>query len=122
MASINDEVVMLEEAPYINNGTTMVPLRFIGEAFKAEIQWENIGKGRIKIILNDKTIRLDIGKKVAFINGEAHLLSVAPEIKSGRTFVPIRFIGENLGATIEWNAETQTITISYELEVEADQD
>ncbi|MHC1679202.1 MAG: copper amine oxidase N-terminal domain-containing protein [Candidatus Cryosericum sp.] len=39
-------------------------------------------------------------------------LDVAPEILGGRTFVPIRFISESFGATVEWLAETQGITIT----------
>lgn len=116
-ATINDEVIMLEEAPYIQKGTTMVPLRFVGEAFNAEIEWENIGKGRIIMKAGENTIQLDIGKTVALINGQPKLLPVAPEIKSGRTFVPLRFIGESFGATIDWDGEVQMITITYTMPI-----
>lgn len=117
IATINDEVIMLEEAPYIQKGTTMVPLRFVGEAFNAEIEWKNIGKGRIIMKAGENTIQLDIGKTVALINGEPKLLPVAPEIKSGRTFVPLRFIGESFGATIDWDGEVQMITITYTMPI-----
>ncbi len=117
IATINDEVIMLDEAPYIQKGTTMVPLRFVGEAFSAEIEWKNIGKGRIIMKAGENTIQLDIGKTVALINGEPKLLPVAPEIKSGRTFVPLRFIGESFGATIDWDGKVQMITITYTMPI-----
>jgi len=37
------------------------------------------------------------------------VLDQPPVIESGRTLVPFRFIGEALGATISWNAETRTV-------------
>jgi hypothetical protein len=65
----------------------------------------------------ENTIQLDIGKTVALINGQPKLLPVAPEIKSGRTFVPLRFIGESFGATIDWDGEVQMITITYTMPI-----
>lgn len=115
-ASINDEQIKLEEAPFINKGTTMVPLRFIADAFKATIEWVNIGKGRILLTFPKKTIQLDIGEPYAFINTEKIPLQAPAQIKNSRTFVPIRFIAEGLGASIEWKADTQQITIFYTLE------
>ncbi|MDD4029561.1 MAG: copper amine oxidase N-terminal domain-containing protein, partial [Caldisericia bacterium] len=117
IATINKKVTMLEEPPYIKKSTTMVPLRFIGEAFDADIEWQNIGQGRIIVESGENTIQLDIGKTTAFVNGEPQLLPVAPEIKSGRTFVPLRFISEGFGATIDWDGKTQMITITYTMPI-----
>jgi len=106
-AYIGKDQVTLEASPYINKGTTMVPLRFISDAFKAKIEWFSIGKGRIVLTTPSKSIQLDIGETSAFIDGQKLPLQAPPEIKSGRTFVPVRFIAEGLGARIEWKAETQ---------------
>lgn len=110
-ALINDQAIKLESPPYITKGTTMVPLRFISEAFKAKTEWFSVGKGRILISLAGKEIMLDIGKPVAYINGDKLLLQAAPEIKNGRTFVPVRFIAEAFGATVEWISKDQMIRI-----------
>jgi hypothetical protein len=115
-AYIDQEQITLEASPYISKGTTMVPLRFISEAFKAKIEWFPLGKGRIILSVPSKTIQLDIGENFAFINGDKLPLQTPPEIKSGRTFVPVRFIAEGLGARIEWKADTQQITIYYIIE------
>jgi hypothetical protein len=112
-AFIDEEKITLDAPPYISKGSSMVPLRFIGEAFKAEVKWENIGKGRIYITLKDQKIRLDIGESKAFINDVPYVLSVPPEIKSSRTFVPIRFISEGFGAKVEWDGSKNQISIRY---------
>ncbi|MBO5370356.1 MAG: copper amine oxidase N-terminal domain-containing protein, partial [Clostridia bacterium] len=44
------------------------------------------------------------------LNGEKVLFDVLPTITDGRTLVPLRAIFEALGAKVEWNGETQTIT------------
>ena len=36
---------------------------------------------------------------------------VAPTIINDRTYVPIRFVAEELGAEVQWNEETKTVTI-----------
>jgi hypothetical protein len=55
---------------------------------------------------------LTIGADIVSVNGKATSIDAAPEIVASRTFVPIRFISESFGATVEWLAETQGITIT----------
>jgi hypothetical protein len=62
-------------------------------------------KATLSIISTAKktVIELFIGKPVAYINGETYTLDVAPYIKlPGRTMVPLRFISEGLGATVDY--------------------
>ena len=111
-AYINDKKVLLDVPPYIKNGVTLVPIRFISEAFGAEVFWDaNIGKGQVKIIFEGKTIILLIDSKKAYVDGKEFPLIEAPEIKNGRTFVPIRFISEAFGASVNWNAELKEVSI-----------
>ena len=111
-AYMGGKIVLLDAPPYIKKGTTFVPIRFISEAFGAKVEWQNIDKGRVIIRLKDKEIILDIGKTTAFINKKPYTLLAAPEIVNGRTFVPVRFISEGLGAEVKWIAQTQEVIIS----------
>ena len=52
--------------------------------------------GEVSILYNDKRIRGD----------------VAPTVLNGRTMVPLRLIFSAMGAQVEWNAETRTVTSS----------
>jgi hypothetical protein len=114
-AFVNDDPIRLEESPYIQQGSTMVPLRFIGEAFGAKVEWVAEGKGKIIIQLQNHRINLSIGDSLAMIDGKEFMLAVPPEIKNGRTFVPLRFISEGLGAKIDWQPENQEILITLTL-------
>ncbi|MGC9089285.1 MAG: stalk domain-containing protein [Caldisericia bacterium] len=118
MAVINDKTVILELAPFIESGRTLVPLRFIAETFGANVGWEP-KEQKITITLEDKNIVLWIGKKEALVNNERYYLEVPPkiieipEIGGGRTVLPLRFVSEALGAEVNWDPELQIITITY---------
>jgi len=113
-ANISGRMSLVDPPPYIRNGSTLVPLRFIGEAFGAVIDWQpKLGRGTINITLNDINILIEIGNKIAIANGQKKALTAPPEITGGRTFVPLRFIGEAFGADVKWNPSTQGITITY---------
>ncbi|MDQ0720067.1 internalin A [Paenibacillus sp. W4I10] len=58
-----------------------------------------------------KTQRLVIGSTTAYVGDSAYRISAAPFIQTGRTYVPIRFISEKLGATVNWNQSTKEVTI-----------
>jgi hypothetical protein len=55
---------------------------------------------------------LTIGADIVSVNGKATSIDAAPEIVASRTYVPMRFIAESFGATVEWLPETQGITIT----------
>lgn len=109
---INGQTYTLEAAPTITSSRTMVPLRFIGEAFGAEFTYEPTTK-TIDITFGSDKIRMQIGKKTATVNGKEVVLDVAPFIVNGRTLVPIRFISETFGAEVIWQGTTKTVIINY---------
>jgi outer membrane protein assembly factor BamB len=114
-AKVNGEPHDLDWPPYINNGTTMVPARFIAEAFGCIVDFypKHTAVEEIYITKGSKFITLFIGKNRAIVDNEEIRVDVAPEIKNGRTFVPIRFISEIFGADIKWDSESKKVTISY---------
>jgi hypothetical protein len=109
---INDKTVKLDAVPKIVNGRTLVPLRFVAEAFGAQVQWNPVFK-LVIINLGDKEIILQIGTGYASVNGVKYNLDTAPSIASGVTFVPIRFISDALNSSVEWDEKTKTVTIVY---------
>ena len=111
-ALINNETLALETVPVISGGRTMVPLRFVGEAFGAEFMYDSTFK-IIDINFGSDKIKLQIGKKETFVNGNKVLLDIAPFIVNGRTLIPIRFISETFGSEVVWDALTKTVTIIY---------
>ncbi len=58
-------------------------------------------------------IELMIGKNTALVNGETLPLLYPPEIKKGRTYVPVRFVSEALGANVLWVGQRKEIQITW---------
>jgi len=111
VAYINGNPKKIDAKPYISNGHTFVPLRIIAEGFGAEVVWVPETKG-INITLGDKVISMQVGSNKAIINNKVVNLDAPPEIRQGRTFVPVRFVSEALGAEVNWNEKTRTVTIN----------
>jgi len=109
----DQDPVQLDVAPYIRISRTFVPLRFIGESFGATIGWYASEK-RVTYSLRGINITFWIDNDQYIVNGTYKTMDVAPEIQPpGRTFVPLRVVSEELGATVDWNASQQTIKIIF---------
>lgn len=103
-------------APLIKNSVTMLPSRYVAEALGASVSW-NEEKREVTIAGKNKSgenveIVITIGLKNAVVNGNQIELSEAAFIENDRTYTPVRFISENLGASVDWNSEDNTVTIN----------
>ncbi len=107
---INNAHVGFTDAPYVKDNRTMVPLRAISENLGAQVNWIS-SESRIDMVRNSDAIKLWIGKKEASKNGQTLSIDVAPEVVNDRTFVPLRFIAEAFGASVNWDDVTQTVKI-----------
>jgi hypothetical protein len=119
-ATVGSMAVRLEAAPFIDkaSGRTMVPMRFIGEAFGAVVTWDAATRRvfvEMKATMNHNALLMvmTIGSRKATANGKVLTLDVAPVIVAGRTFVPLRIISETIGADVTWNAAARTVGIAY---------
>jgi DNA-binding beta-propeller fold protein YncE len=115
---INSKEARLDAAPFIDkvSGRTLVPIRAIVEAIDGKIGWEATEQ-KVTIEKDALMIELWIGKPMAKIDGKEVKIDpdkpVTPLIVKGRTFLPLRFVAENLGFKVEWDGATQTITLTY---------
>ena len=110
-ATTNGVVSVLDAPPFITNGRTMVPLRFISESLGAQVDWNALTR-TVTVQGGGNTIILTVGVSTATVNGQARSLEAPPQIVGGRTFVPLRFINESLGAQVNYNSTTRSITIT----------
>lgn len=112
--TIDGKSTALDQAPVIVNGRTLVPIRFISEAFGASVDWNNSTREATIKLLNN-TIVLKVDSATATVNGyNVYLDAPATIIKqTGRTVVPIRFISDSLGADVAWNSTNKSVTIKF---------
>ncbi|WP_239628367.1 copper amine oxidase N-terminal domain-containing protein [Paenibacillus sp. H1-7] len=99
--------------PYNRNGVVMVPARFVVEQLDADVTWDAATQ-QVSIVdsINGTVIKLNIGSKQASVNGMIKPLEAEAELTNGSTFVPVRFIAENMGAVVSWDQELQMVTIT----------
>ena len=97
--------------PVIVKDRTMLPARFVLEALGATVSW-NASERKVTILYGEKGIELYIDSTTAYMDGTAAELDAAPFIREDRTYLPLRFIAEALGADVSWVAKTKTIVIT----------
>lgn len=98
-------------APKIVKDRTMLPIRFIAEALGADVEWDGISR-KVTIVKDDIEIIITIDSDKAIVTGKTVTLDSSAFIENDRTYLPLRFISENLGAKVEWDETTQTVTIT----------
>ena len=107
----NGKIVKSDVAPYIQNERTMVPIRFISETLGYEVKWDN-DKREVEVLGKDTDIKLYIDSKNAKVNDKDVKLDAPASIKKDRTFVPLRFVAENLKAEVKWDKENFKVIIN----------
>lgn len=109
------KTVTLDVAPYIDGGYTLIPLRGLLEEMAATVDWDGDTQ-TVTVKTAAQEIVFQIWYKLVFVTGGRYgtvryTLNQPPRITDGRTFIPLRFVSEHLGYTVDWDAATQTITI-----------
>ncbi|MFZ5986236.1 MAG: copper amine oxidase N-terminal domain-containing protein [Bacillota bacterium] len=109
---LNGKKLIFDENPYIKNGRTLVPFRKILEELDAQVEWNPVDKS-VYAKNRVTSVYLKIGESHAYVNGYKVELDAPAEIKNGRTFLPLRFISENMGAYVVWDGVDRIVTIQY---------
>ena len=115
-ATVFGEKVTNDVAPVIVNSRTMLPARFVAEALGASVYWNGETRRVTIISTNDEqediAILIDIDSDIAYVNGERIHLDSPAFIENGRTYLPIRFICETLGTSVDWIQDELKIIIT----------
>ncbi len=95
-------------------GRTMVPLRFIIEdpVFKGSVYWDQ-SLQKVALDCQGKYIEFIVGSKTAKVDGAGKEMDIAPLIYQDRTYVPLRFLAESLGAVVNWNGVRGEVDICF---------
>lgn len=107
----NGKIIKSDVSPYIQNERTMVPIRFISETLGYEVKWDK-DKREVEVLGKDTEIKLTIDSKNAKVNEKDVKLDAPASIKKERTFVPLRFVAENLKAEVKWDKDNFKVIIN----------
>ena len=98
-------------APKIVNDRTILPIRIVAESLGGTVTW-NGELQRVTIQKGADVILITIGADTAYVNGTAVKLDAAAFVENGRTYLPLRFVSETLGAQVVWTEAEKTVTIT----------
>ncbi len=104
------EVKFRDAFPVIKHGRTLIPVRAVTEALGATVAWDR-ETNTVTIARGDLTIIIILGSTEYTVNGEIKTFDVPAEMISNRTFVPLRYIAEELGQTVSYNPESGDVVL-----------
>lgn len=105
---LDGKLLQPNSPPIIVNDSVLVPIRTVAEHLGYNVAYDtakkqvNVEDGSVKILMT-------IGKSTATVNGKAVSMIAGPVLRSGTTFIPLRFVGETLGLQIRWEAASRTV-------------
>ncbi|MCX6085512.1 MAG: stalk domain-containing protein [Caldiserica bacterium] len=113
----NGTPVTLDAAPVIQNGRTLLPVRYVAEPLGATVTW-TAGTRTVTVQRAGLTLALVVGRATAVVNGGNIRIDpadarVVPIILQGRTMLPARFVAEQLGCAVSYDPTTRVVTITY---------
>ena len=108
---VDGRVLKFDVPPLVEKGRVLVPLRGVFEAINAEVTY-NPAQKTVVATKDGVVIVLHPGDMLAYKDGRPMYLDVPVKNVKGRTMVPLRFVGESLGAMVEWDSAAKTVHIA----------
>ena len=107
---VNNQSINNDEGYLLNNGVTFVEAKLINVITGAKVTTE---AEDVIITKNDKTIKLTLGQESFLVNEESRDLIIAPYLTDNQIMLPLRPVAEALGAKVAWDANSNTVNVSF---------
>lgn len=111
VVNMNGMPLQNSQGAIIVDNRTLVPMRSIFEAFDFSLEWDAETKA-VEAARGSFKVSLNVDSHAALVNSYEKWLDVVPVIVDGRTFVPVRFVAESLGAEVEYDPSNQQVQIT----------
>jgi phosphate transport system substrate-binding protein len=108
---VDGKSLATDPAPFIQNGRVLVPFADIFNALGAQVTWDASSQ-TVTATKGDTSVILTIGQSTATVGEASQTLDVPPQIVDGHTVVPLRFVGEALGAQVNWDSGLGQVVIN----------
>ncbi len=109
---LDGKELVSDQEPRFESNYTLVPIRVISESLGGEVGYNNSTK-QVTVTTADHKMSFTLDSKTATVDGKSVTMDVPMRGFGGRTFIPIRFVSENLGADVGYSNATKTVTITY---------
>ncbi len=111
---IDGQPRMFDPPCQIVDGRTMIPVRYVIEdsALQGIVTW-NADSSEVDIVCKNKHFVFKIASHTVVVDGEYIDLDVVPYIYQNRTYIPLRFLAEQLSAQVTWNTSAREVSIDF---------
>ncbi len=110
-ANVNNKKVTLSHEVVMRNNKVFVPLNFLTGNLGAQSTYNSKSK-TVTITKGAKKIVLQIGKSNATVNGKKTFAGASPYRDNSIVMIPVKFVGEQLGAKYQYSSKNNTVTLS----------
>lgn len=114
VAKRNGETVNLSESATLYLDRTMVPLRFVGEAFGGIVNYVGVGKEKIVTISMASEVVLEVPDMKVNLNNKPLSYSQSPISKNNRNYLPLESIFDGLENKVYWTREGDKVSASID--------
>lgn len=97
--------------PIMQDNRVYIPFRAVFEALGADVSY-NASAKTVTAKRDSTTVSFTVGEAQYSKNGVTQQMDANVFVQDGRTFVPVRFAAQALGATVEWDSEDRTVVIT----------
>ncbi len=105
------KLVFSDAQPMIYNSRVMVPVRATADYFGMETEW-NKSTETMTFTKGNRTIVHKMRTNVITVNGEALTFDTSSINSMNRTLMPVRMLGEAMGAVVDWNNDSRQVIIT----------
>ncbi|CAM4422963.1 N-acetylmuramoyl-L-alanine amidase family protein [Paenibacillus tarimensis] len=105
----------------IVSGNVMIPIRMVVQGLGYEVKWQR-NEQKVTVFASGKTIEMTIRSEEALVDGAAKRMAAAPIVISGTSYIPLRFVGEELGLRVGWDNKSKTVSLDTVMPAEPELD
>lgn len=115
---VDGNTYTMDVAPYIDsNGRTMIPVRYLADVLGMTTTWDSEDQ---TVILSNQPLGiteiLTVGSDQISVRSRSEdkiiTMNSAPVvIPPGRTMLPLRYVAQALGCSVQWNPSNKAITV-----------
>ncbi len=115
---LNSDVIQIDRTEkelkhplFLHNNRTMIGLMDFAETISCYVEYDAASKA-VTFRLNENSISMFMNSSEAYVGEEKYILDAPPQITIRGSFIPFRFLYENFGFTVLWEASNQTIQLT----------
>ncbi len=107
---VNGRELFMPSPVVIRDGRTLVPMRAYLESLGATVQWQP--PDQVTAQLENRSVHMTIGSTTALVDGQEVKLDVPAQLIDDRTYLPLRFLSEGLGAGVDYDGKSVSVRIN----------